>query len=223
MATDVKRLARHVRERREQLGLSQEEVANRGGPSDTTLGKIENGLGSFARQTLEKLDVGLDWRVGSARRVLEGGDPQLADPADVAQDAETMARGRAARKRLVHAARQLTFDELWEEWSDLYFASFMLEVDYSRRRQISVAAAREELWETLMSAQRGQDTRPWASPAEDERAAEDGSVVAIEAKSSRSQYAEPPQFDFIGLAARRGQSEGKRLREEQDRDAEFTD
>lgn len=43
--------------------------------------KIENGTGEPAPVTLRKLDVGLSWERGSARRVLHGGEPTpLAAP-----------------------------------------------------------------------------------------------------------------------------------------------
>ncbi|WP_411815538.1 helix-turn-helix domain-containing protein [Gordonia sp. SND2] len=76
MANDVARLGAAIAERRRQLGLSQIEVWQRGGPSNSTLTRIENGLGDPpSSATLRKLDVALDWQSGSAARALDGGDP----------------------------------------------------------------------------------------------------------------------------------------------------
>ncbi|WP_336794220.1 helix-turn-helix domain-containing protein [Gordonia malaquae] len=72
-------LAEHARRRREELGLRQDELKARGGPSTTTLTKIENATPPTpAPGTLRKLDHGLGWSSGSARRVLDGGEPTLA-------------------------------------------------------------------------------------------------------------------------------------------------
>lgn len=73
--TDLDRLARHVKQRREELGLRQDQLKDRGGPSTTTLSKIENATDTPAPVTLRKLDDSLDWERGSAARTLRGGDP----------------------------------------------------------------------------------------------------------------------------------------------------
>lgn len=74
---DIQRLADAVRARRDALDLTQLDVHGRGGPSNSTLTSIENGAASsVSPATLRKLDAGLGWERGSARRVyLEGGDP----------------------------------------------------------------------------------------------------------------------------------------------------
>ena len=64
-----------MRERRDYLGLRQDQVAARGGPSTTTLTKVENGTSRANPGTLRKLDVGLGWEQGSATRAVSGGDP----------------------------------------------------------------------------------------------------------------------------------------------------
>ncbi|AZV00692.1 immunity repressor [Gordonia phage Lilas] len=71
------RLGDLVRQRRAELGLTQKEVHQAGGPTDTTLTKIENGewTPGNRKNTLRKLDVGLAWVPGSAARVLAGGEP----------------------------------------------------------------------------------------------------------------------------------------------------
>lgn len=84
MSTNADHLARHVRERRRDLALSQLEVWQAGGPSNTTLTAIENGLAkSLQNATAKKLDRGLQWRPGSARRVWDGGEPMPQEASTV--------------------------------------------------------------------------------------------------------------------------------------------
>lgn len=74
---DLQRFGRIVRERREALGLQQEEMKDYGGPSSTTMSQIERAVGKPpSRLILNRLDRGLDWTPGSAQRTLAGGDPQ---------------------------------------------------------------------------------------------------------------------------------------------------
>ena len=76
MSTNADRLAQAVRARRAQLDLSQLDVWQAGGPSNTTLTEIENGrVEALTRTTAKRLDLGLKWEPGSARRVWEGGEP----------------------------------------------------------------------------------------------------------------------------------------------------
>lgn len=73
MSTNAQRLGEAVRQRRKELDLTQLEVWQSGGPSNTTLTTIENGEAtSLVRTTARKLDVGLQWEPGSARRVWDG-------------------------------------------------------------------------------------------------------------------------------------------------------
>lgn len=74
---DLERFGRIVYSRRTELGMTQEQVAKAGGPTDTTMGKIENSewTPGNRKTTLRKLDIGLRWTPGSAARTLAGGDP----------------------------------------------------------------------------------------------------------------------------------------------------
>src|SRR4051812_45414241 len=75
---DWSHLGRLVRERRVDLGLTQAEVNNAGGPSPATLYLLESGRREFYRpQILRRLERALDWRSGSIQRVLAGGQPLL--------------------------------------------------------------------------------------------------------------------------------------------------
>jgi len=74
--SDWPRLAAFVRERRTDMGLTQEDVRAAGGPSTATMRLIEGGLqGAFQPATLRDLEDALRWRRGSVRAVLSGGDP----------------------------------------------------------------------------------------------------------------------------------------------------
>lgn len=68
-------LAAAVRDRRAELGLTHDQVLNRGGPSGVTLTKIESARGAVPNaSTLKKLDIALAWEQGSAKRLLTGGE-----------------------------------------------------------------------------------------------------------------------------------------------------
>jgi hypothetical protein len=78
MRPDIARLGQLVKKRRLELRRTQVDVYRAGGPSDTTLTGLEQGTAtSVSKDTLRKLDVGLDWEPGSATRVyLREGDPE---------------------------------------------------------------------------------------------------------------------------------------------------
>lgn len=80
----VTRLGAAVRRRRSALGLTQKQIWDAGGPSDTTLSKWEKGeSASLPRiSTQTRLDGVLRWEPGSAAAVLAGGEPtELDEPA----------------------------------------------------------------------------------------------------------------------------------------------
>ena len=76
---DRDRLASYVRERRDALGLTQEDVATRGGPSTATLRLIETASPespvAFRPKSLRQLETALGWEEGSAHAILRGGVP----------------------------------------------------------------------------------------------------------------------------------------------------
>lgn len=101
MSTNTHALAEAVRARRADLGLTHDDVATAGGPSDTTLSNLEQGrLSTVANVTLRRLDTALQWEQGSAARVLAGGSPRpidetprgLADYTDVELATELLRR-----------------------------------------------------------------------------------------------------------------------------------
>ena len=70
------RLGRAVKLRRCRRGWSLAAVSAAGGPSHTTLLRIEQAqLDKLTEATLAKLDAGLHWTRGSAAAVIAGGDP----------------------------------------------------------------------------------------------------------------------------------------------------
>lgn len=74
--SELMRFGRLVADRRKALGLTLKEIAEAGGPSDVTSGKIERGgIAEPSARTLRRLDTGLRWKEGSAARALLGGDP----------------------------------------------------------------------------------------------------------------------------------------------------
>lgn len=73
---DPTNLKEEVAARMKELGITNEQLSHRGGPSTTTTSKIKAGLQAPPRSdVLRKLDHGLRWKEGSALRVLRGGDP----------------------------------------------------------------------------------------------------------------------------------------------------
>lgn len=75
----LKRFGKTVRDRRLELGLTQDDVTERGGPSDKRQTKIEKGQTPVPSvTTLRNLDVALEWELGSAAATLRGGSPTIA-------------------------------------------------------------------------------------------------------------------------------------------------
>jgi transcriptional regulator with XRE-family HTH domain len=100
-AKNYEHLGRVVLRWREDLGLSQREVAARGGPSDTTQSAIEAGEWRSIKpaQTLRKIDYGLQWPGGTARRVLfEMFEPE--ESLEVVTDAQSGQRFAVDRHQL---------------------------------------------------------------------------------------------------------------------------
>lgn len=75
-AVDLANLAKHVLARRTELDMTQLDVWNAGGPSNSTLTAIEAGRPPApSRSTLRKLDQALAWTEGSAKSALAGRAP----------------------------------------------------------------------------------------------------------------------------------------------------
>ncbi|SEM49799.1 hypothetical protein SAMN05660976_05280 [Nonomuraea pusilla] len=75
---DWQRLGRYVRERRELLRLTQQDVTSRGGPSIATIRNIEAASrDSYRGLTYSQLENALGWEHGSVDEILRGGEPAL--------------------------------------------------------------------------------------------------------------------------------------------------
>ncbi|WP_224153475.1 helix-turn-helix domain-containing protein [Mycobacterium avium] len=73
-------LGEAVRERRIELGLTQEQLAERGGPSTPTLRAIENNrAGRLSPRLRRSLERTLQWSAGSVDQVLAGQAASVAD------------------------------------------------------------------------------------------------------------------------------------------------
>ena len=112
---DWERLSDAVLERRTSMDWTQQEVWDRGGPSDTLQTDIEAKRWKPTRSvrgTLTKIDIGMEWAPGSALEILKGGSPTIAgsmppDPQDLA----------AVKVSAMCLADELFL--LWETWRDI--------------------------------------------------------------------------------------------------------
>ena len=76
----IARLGAAVKQRRGDMGYTQQDVTRDGGPSDTTQTGIELGTATgVSAATLRKLDTALRWAPGSAKAVMDGGEPTVLD------------------------------------------------------------------------------------------------------------------------------------------------
>ena len=85
---DLQRLGRYVSDRVAELGLTQEQVQELGGPSPATLRLIMSG----GRKSLQPSSVGgleraLQWASGSVRAILAEGEPTPLTSAEQAMEA----------------------------------------------------------------------------------------------------------------------------------------
>ncbi|RBO92501.1 hypothetical protein DFR74_103144 [Nocardia puris] len=76
-----KRFGRIIKDRRDELGLTQLQIGDLGGPSAPTIRKIEDGDAAISTHTLNKLDAPLRWLPGSAARTYAGGAPTAHESA----------------------------------------------------------------------------------------------------------------------------------------------
>lgn len=106
VGTDFDRLADFVVNRRMELRLERDDLADRMEMVTKTVERIELGK-SVRRTTLAALERALGWTPGSARRVLDGGDPTLVDAKD---PAETPAALPPDEQRFVDALVELELE-----------------------------------------------------------------------------------------------------------------
>jgi transcriptional regulator with XRE-family HTH domain len=106
------KVGHEVRARRTDLGLTQAEVADRGGPSVETLRMVENNrAGRLSPRMRRALERALQWESGSVDAVLEGGSATVArlQPQAATADRFAMARQVLSMKEAV-TRHTLTMD-----------------------------------------------------------------------------------------------------------------
>jgi transcriptional regulator with XRE-family HTH domain len=88
-------LGEAVRARRAQLGMTQHDVEQAGGPSDVTLSQIEQGTPrSYQQRTRITLERALQWKPGAVEAILAGEDPAAwVDPTVLLVDGVNTLRG----------------------------------------------------------------------------------------------------------------------------------
>jgi transcriptional regulator with XRE-family HTH domain len=79
MTNDWDRLAQAIRRQRQALGLTQQQLAAAAEVTRSTIKNLEGGR-AFTRlpASLPSVEQALDWKPGSARTVLAGGEPTVA-------------------------------------------------------------------------------------------------------------------------------------------------
>lgn len=104
----LERLAEAVKNRREELGLTQGGLGSRGGPGVVTVGKIERAeIQQPQPATLAGLDRSLRWAQGSAAAVLAGQEPTPLQDGDVDPSASFIAAVEADDRLLPEAKEHL--------------------------------------------------------------------------------------------------------------------
>lgn len=102
-STGIGALGRAVRERREFLRYTQDDVPRHGGPSNTKVSELEQGKSStVSNAVLRKLDKALQWEDGTAAAILAGGEA----PADGNPFADVWDRITALEARVERLERQ---------------------------------------------------------------------------------------------------------------------
>ena len=102
-STGIGALGRAVRERREFLRYTQDDVPRHGGPSNTKVSELEQGKSStVSNAVLRKLDKALQWKDGRGAALLAGGEA----PADGNPFADVWDRITALEARVERLERQ---------------------------------------------------------------------------------------------------------------------
>lgn len=148
----IARLGQIVKERREELGVSQKQLLDRGGPSNSTLTKIEQGRAdTISNATMRKIDRALDWEFGSAQEVLAGGDP-------------TVSGERRYRTSGGEEFSERTLETLVENYSNLKAEQLNVMFQYAKARSIDFNEAGSELEDVFYMANQLKDGRQWTPP-----------------------------------------------------------
>lgn len=116
MSTDLdwRRLGAKVLARREELGLAQAALQPLGGPSPSTIQKIELfEVASLKGATKIKLEIALGWTRGSVDRILRGAEPALILPPGAGGRVEVLYEGNGERILIdiVNGVGELSVDD----------------------------------------------------------------------------------------------------------------
>lgn len=107
MEQDIAGLGKAVKARRKQLRLRQSDLAKRGGPSDTTVSKIEHAQTDHIHpSTAKALDTSLAWPSGTAADYLAGRTPQEAPSPKEPLVQDLLRQAREMQERLDAAVRE---------------------------------------------------------------------------------------------------------------------
>lgn len=183
---DWDRLGDYVRAARG--ARSQKAIHAAGGPTDTTLGKIETKQWRPRRgvdETLQKLDAGLGWVPGSAAAILRGGDPTPAGGTTklgrilsamskspdqwTPEEREVMAEHQAARRPdpalgVGPDGEFLSAEAMFAEWQQARNRMLNAVLGYARARAIPFAKAQSELDAVQQMTNDVTYGRPWTPP-----------------------------------------------------------
>lgn len=116
------RLDEAMNERRLELGLTWRQVATAGDISYETLRAARRGDADIPIMTLRAIDRGLLWTTGSARAVLDGGEPTPQTPPSAAEVAEGQLQILSASPQQLVGLRNLVEEVLGREEADKFMA-----------------------------------------------------------------------------------------------------
>lgn len=225
--------ASRIREAVAASGLTQVQIMERGGPSDTTLRKIMEGEEvGISAMTMRKLDAGLGWKPGSSVRVYQGGEPTTLTPA-AAQSAQSRSVLEAALEQSLRLMREGRSDEIPRGHLRDIANELTVERFISRLRllplatQAQVAQMSGRLIDELAKGRSPISILPILRQGESDDQSQQPSTSGStpQAPESKKTDAGDPREEDYDLAARDtgGISEGEQTRRDMDQQGEAPD
>jgi hypothetical protein len=156
------RLGKAVLERRTSKGWTQQEVWEQGGPSDSLQTDIEQLRWQPTRnprETLKKIDNGLDWVPGSADRVTKGGDPIEIEPFDVSAVASAEGTLSAGVRGYINPTRD-QLGELQDAQTQLSYGLLLLATNQPAQGVAMLTGARAIIDAAIRALQAPQSPQP---------------------------------------------------------------
>lgn len=219
---DLARLGRAVRTMRLILGLTQDGLTSRGGPSDVTIRGLENGSGKRPNgDTLRKLDAGFGWPAGFASKILRGEADVVEDLDEEGRLSPSLLDYEAAPRWPEQTPEQL--EQAYANWraretpvEDLAHEIAVRDSMLARKeeelrsleREFAVAQVRLADMARLVAELRN-DVEAGRGRSSERRGEE------VEGRNLNTAHIPLPP-DAYGLAASRGPSKGKALKAEMD-------